>query len=92
MRIESLMQATIVYDGTMIDLEKHEMTKAKLKIAKSSLTTIARELGVCHSSVTLVSQGYRRSARIETAIASKLGLATKELYPERYLATDGSDP
>lgn len=86
------MQATNVDHGTMIDLEKHEMTKAKLKIAKSSLTTIARELGVSHSSVKLVSQGYRRSARIETAIASKLGLPPEELYPERYPATDGSDP
>ncbi|UUV05526.1 helix-turn-helix domain-containing protein [Ruegeria sp. YS9] len=67
-----------------IDLTRHELTKARLKIAKSSMSEVAREIGVTHSSVTVVSQGYRRSARIEAAIAGKLGVPVEELYPERY--------
>lgn len=67
-----------------VDLDRHEMTKATLKISKSSMSDIAREIGVSHSSITVVSQGYRRSARIEAAIASKLGMTAAELYPERY--------
>lgn len=70
-----------------IDLKRHEMTKAKLKICGSSMSEIAREIGVSHSSITVVSQGYRRSSKIEAAIAEKLGIAVEDLYPERYHST-----
>lgn len=55
-----------------------------LRVAGSSLAEVARELGVTGTTVTSVSQGYRRSRRIESAIASKLGVAPGSLWPDRY--------
>lgn len=66
------------------DVEKHEKIKMLLRLAGSSLSQIARELSVAPTTVTTVSQGYRRSKRIETAIAAKLGLDPSELWRERY--------
>jgi lambda repressor-like predicted transcriptional regulator len=55
-------------------LEQHERIKMQLRLVGSSLADVARELGVRATTVTCVSQGYRRSRRIEAAIADKLGL------------------
>jgi lambda repressor-like predicted transcriptional regulator len=65
-------------------LEQHERIKMRLRLAGSSLAKIARELGVAATTVTSVSQGYRRSRRIEGAIAAKLGKQAVSLWPERY--------
>ena len=65
-------------------LEQHERIKMQLRVAGSSLAEVARELGVAGSTVTSVSQGYRRSRRIESAIADKLGVALDSLWPDRY--------
>lgn len=54
----------------------------------SSLAQIARELGVTPTTVTIVSQGFRRSRRIEAAIAARLGVAPARLWPERYVPMD----
>ncbi|TXH04647.1 MAG: hypothetical protein E6R07_07290 [Nevskiaceae bacterium] len=56
----------------------------RLRLAGSSLADVARELGVAGTTVTSVSQGYRRSRRIESAIATKLGVTPRSLWPERY--------
>ena len=66
------------------DVEKHEKIKMLLRLSGSSLSQIARELSVAPTTVTTVSQGYRRSKRIETAIATRLGLDPSELWRERY--------
>ncbi len=63
---------------------QHERIKMKLRLCGSSLADVARELSVTRTTVTSVSQGYRRSRRIETAIAAKLGLPPERVWPDRY--------
>lgn len=65
-------------------LEQHERIKMRLRLIGSSLSAIARELGVAATTVTSVSQGYRRSRRIESAIAAKLGVLPEDLWRDRY--------
>ena len=65
-------------------LEQHEEIKMRLRIAGSSLAQIARDLDVAATTVTSVSQGYRRSRRIENAIAAKLGMLPEALWRDRY--------
>lgn len=72
-----------------VDLLRHSDVKVRLRERGSSLTRIANQLGVLQSTVTVVSQGYRRSQRIETAIAGALGMTPEELFPERYSAQEG---
>ncbi len=64
--------------------EQHELVKMRLRLAGSSLAEIARELSVTPTTVTIVSQGQRRSRRIEQAIATKLGTTAAMLWPDRY--------
>jgi lambda repressor-like predicted transcriptional regulator len=64
--------------------EQHERIKMRLRIAGSSLAEVARELNVAGTTVTSVSQGYRRSRRIEMAVALKLGVSPVDLWPDRY--------
>lgn len=66
------------------ELQRHERIKMRLRLAGSSLSGIARELGVAATTVTSVSQGYRRSRRIEQAIADKLRETPEHLWPDRY--------
>lgn len=73
------------------ELELHERIKMRLRLAGSSLADVARELGVAGTTVTSVSQGYRRSRRIEAAIAAKLGVRPADLWPERYPDGRGGD-
>lgn len=75
--------------GMSVDLLRHSDVKLRLRERGSSLTQIANETGVLQSTVTVVSQGYRRSKRIEAAIALALGLTPQELFPERYSAQEG---
>jgi len=56
-------------------------------LAGSSLACIARELGIQPTTVTAVSQGKRRSRRIEQVIAQKLGSTPQSLWPTRYGAS-----
>lgn len=65
-------------------LQRHERIKLRLRRVGSSLAQVARELGVTGSTVTSVSQGYRRSRRIEQAIADKLRDTPERLWPDRY--------
>jgi len=65
-------------------LEQHERIKMRLRLAGCSLAGVARELGVAATTVTSVSQGYRRSRRIESTIATKLGVSPSTLWPDRY--------
>ncbi|WP_404818262.1 helix-turn-helix domain-containing protein [Roseobacter sinensis] len=66
------------------DLERHNGIKKRLREVGSSLSQIASELGRTNSTITVVSQGYRRSHSVQAAIAYKLGLTPEELFPERY--------
>lgn len=74
-----------------VDLKQHEYRKARLRVAGTSLSEIARQLSLSHTSVTVVSQGYRRSARIEAAIAAALGEKPSTTFPDRYPTTERGD-
>lgn len=62
----------------------HEMIRARLRLAGTSFSDIARELGITPASVSLVSQGLRRSRPVQQMIAQKLGTAPEKIWPERY--------
>ena len=68
----------------MIDDKRHAQIKAALALRGLSLSDIARSLKVAPTTISIVSRGYRRSRRIETAIADELGLTAAALWPERY--------
>ncbi|PAU98836.1 helix-turn-helix domain-containing protein [Paracoccus salipaludis] len=67
-----------------VDLQNHERLKCRLRLAGSSMAGVARALGISQSSVTVVSQGYRRSHRVQSEIAGQLGTTPQELFPDRY--------
>ncbi|MFN8682351.1 transcriptional regulator [Paracoccus sp. P2] len=62
----------------------HEMIRARLRLAGTSFSDIARELGKTPASVSLVSQGHRRSQKIQRAIAEKLDTTPENIWPDRY--------
>lgn len=69
----------------MLDQKKrHEQIKQRLRQAGTSLADVARELEVRPTTVTSVSQGFRRSRRIEHLIAAKLSTSPAKLWPDRY--------
>ena len=67
-----------------VDLQRHKLLKLRLRSKGSSFAQIARSLSVLQSSVTVVSQGYRRSHRIQEAIATELQTTPADIFPERY--------
>ena len=73
-----------------LNLSRHELVKFQLRQRHSSLAHIAREIGVSAGTVTAVSQGYRRSRRVELALAAALGMTPEDLYPERNLRKEMS--
>lgn len=66
----------------------HERLKMELRLRGKSIASVARELDVFRSSVTLVSQGLRRSEKIEKALAAAIGTTPQELFPDRYPAEE----
>lgn len=67
-----------------VDLDRHEHVKRRLKAANSSLSNVARRLALSPTTVTVVSQGYRTSGRVQAEIAAVLGTTPETLFPERY--------
>ena len=65
------------------DLARHAEVREGLRAVGTSISAVARELGVAPATVTIVSQGHRRSHRIQLAIARKLDRDVRELFPER---------
>ena len=72
--------------------KRHERIKMRLRMAGSSLSKIARELEVQPTTVTVVSQGLRRSKRIEEKIAEALSTRPEKLWPERYPSGANTGP
>ena len=66
------------------DPARHVEIRDGLRAAGTSLSAVARELGVTPATVTIVSQGHRRSHRVQVAIARHLGRDAHELFPDRY--------
>jgi lambda repressor-like predicted transcriptional regulator len=68
----------------MIDDKRHANIKSALRLKHLTLSDIARSLDVTPGTVSIVSRGFRRSRRIESAIATALGFTPEELWPDRY--------
>lgn len=62
----------------------HELIKARLRILGSSLSCIAKELGVSRSSVVPAVKGRSTSLRVDEAVAEKLGVSVDDLFPGRH--------
>lgn len=71
------------------DDRNHQWIKIALKKRRTSLSSIARELGVQPSTVCMVSRGAGASKRIESAIAMAIGYSPEEIWPDRYGASKG---
>ncbi|PZX10950.1 Nlp family transcriptional regulator [Palleronia aestuarii] len=72
----------------MIDPQRHETIKRRLKQRGTSLAQVARDLEVLPSTVSIVSQGHRKSDRIQRAIALRLDTTAEALFPEKYSKED----
>jgi lambda repressor-like predicted transcriptional regulator len=72
----------------LIDDKQHARIKSALALRGATLSSIARTLGVAPGTVSIVSRGFRRSRRIEKAIADALDCSPAELWPRRYSAID----
>ncbi|MDN3711751.1 helix-turn-helix domain-containing protein [Paracoccus cavernae] len=72
-----------------VNLARHADIRKRLGALGLSLSALAREVGVTPETVTIVSQGYRRSRRVEKQIAAALGTTPEQLFPERYLSEEG---
>jgi Ner family transcriptional regulator len=68
----------------MIDDKLHARIKGALALRGMNLSSIARDLDVAPTTVSIVCRGFRRSRRIERAIADAIGCAPAELWPLRY--------
>lgn len=68
----------------MIDDKQHARIKSALALRGLTLSSLARELEVAPTTVSIVSRGFRRSRRIERAIAEAVGCSPAELWPLRY--------
>lgn len=71
----------------MIDEKQHARIKSALALKGATLSSIARNLGVAPGTVSIVSRGFRRSRRIEKAIADALDSTPAEIWPSRYSAS-----
>lgn len=65
-------------------IDKHEIIKGMLQLKGTSISEVARSLGVAPTTVTVVSKGGRRSKRIEAALAEAIGSTPEVVWPERY--------
>lgn len=63
-----------------VDFILHDEVKRRLKAKHVSFMSIANELSVSPSLVTMVCQGHRRSYRIARAIAAHLGQEPSDIW------------
>lgn len=68
----------------MVDDKLHARIKAALALKGESLSSIARSLDVAPTTVSIVCRGFRRSRRIEQAIADALDTSPARIWPARY--------
>lgn len=66
-----------------MSIAKHDAIKGALRLRGTCLADVAKALNVRSTTITVVSKGYRRSQRIETALAAALGMTHEQLWPER---------
>lgn len=64
-------------------LTRREEIKARLRSKGTSMSGIAKELGLAPSTVQSVVSGRSFSRTVAEAIAQKLSLKTSDIWPER---------
>jgi Ner family transcriptional regulator len=69
----------------MIDEERHLWIKEALHARGLTFSGIAKDQKVAATTVSIVSRGYRRSRRLEKAIAGALDMTPEQLWPRRYI-------
>ncbi|MBO9444163.1 helix-turn-helix domain-containing protein [Phaeobacter italicus] len=74
-----------------IDRERHARIRYELSLRGLTLAEIAKRAGVSISSVSAVSLGKSRSARVEMILAHALETLPEALFPERYPADSGGN-
>lgn len=67
-----------------IDRNKHAKTKYLLSLAGLSFVDIAKTLELNPATVSAVSMGKARSARVEEALAKAIGHDVREYFSDRY--------
>lgn len=70
-----------------LKLERHEFIKGAIRLKRTSLAEIGRDLGVRSSTMTMVSQGQGVSERVQLRLAEILELDPAVLWPERFNKT-----
>ncbi|WP_353963113.1 helix-turn-helix domain-containing protein [Thioclava litoralis] len=75
----------------MTTIAEREFVKSQLRIAGSSMAAVGRELGLTRSTVAGVVAGTCRSARVERAVAEKIGMPREQLWPSRFMDTGDDD-
>lgn len=69
--------------------KEHEYVKMALRLKGSSLSEVAKDLGVSAAAVTYASKGASSSNRIEKYIAQVLGVERSAIWPSRYKKRGG---
>lgn len=72
-----------------IDRARHARIKYELALRDLSLADIARIAGVSLSTVSSVSIGKSKSAKVEKHLAAAIDLEPAGLFPDRYQQTEG---
>lgn len=70
----------------VIDRKRHARIRYELSLRGLSLVAIAKRANVSVSSVSAVSLGKSRSARVERILAEALDTLPESLFPECYLS------
>lgn len=73
----------------VIDRERHARIRYELSLRGLTFAEIARRAEVSVSSVSAVSLGKSKSARIELILAQALAYRPEALFPDRYPANSG---
>lgn len=74
--------------ASLNDSERHALIKAMLRVKGTSFTELAATHKVTVSTISLVSRGRGKSAKVETALAQLVGVSRQQLWPDRYLETE----
>lgn len=65
---------------------------ANLRARGSSYAAIAKELGISRNAVSMAAKKPALSVRCCAAIAEKLGLRPRDIWPERFSVVQDSNP
>jgi len=67
-----------------IQKARHERIKYLLRLKNSSLSKVASDLGLTISTVSMVSQGRGKSARVQKFISNILDVPCECIWPEQF--------